>query len=83
MISAMSIEELRGAREAWARVAAAEAALPSDLALADRVRIFELMDQSCRSLMEATDDLFSPQRQAEMIGLQARLRRLADLTVSE
>jgi len=76
MITRMSVDQLRGVREAWVRVEQAEAALPLDLSLADRVRVFEMLFQAGRAELAATEALFGPLRQCEMIALQARLRRL-------
>jgi hypothetical protein len=78
MIPIMSFDQLRKVREAWARVEAAEAALPLDLGLADRVRVYEMLYQACRPQLAATASLFGELRQREMIALQARLRRLVD-----
>ncbi len=73
----MERHALRSVREAWARVEAAAAALPLDLTLADRVRSFDMLYESCRRQLEATEDLFGTLRQQELIAFQARLRKLA------
>lgn len=77
MITAMLIEQLRDVRASWARVEAAEDALPRDLSLADRVRVFEMLCEAGRAEMAATETVFGPPRQQAMIVLQARLRQLA------
>ena len=70
------MRDLKTHRQGWDEVEREERRLADDLTIEQSVRIFISLCDSMAPLMKETEELFRPEREAYLIELQERLRRL-------
>lgn len=70
------MRDLRTLREIGAAMNQAESELPCDLSIEEGVKIFASLYEAVKTQLAETWEIFRPVREAEILELQARLRRL-------
>lgn len=70
------MRDLRTLREVGEAMNRAEDELPCELTIEQSVKIFATLYEAVKAQLAETGELFRPVREAELLELQARLRRL-------